>query len=286
MNIKPLYIAVPGHVCEAPCAYCLSRQYALYPGSCLDETSPHYTLCKQDFYNRMSFARDNGYNALFLIGDCKPQENRAFLERVAVVNSSLNRPYRIVELTTSGRGLNRDYLYFLRSVVGLTTIDLNIASFDDKQNQELAGMVEEDKASLGQLISYINGLRFNIHLHIFLSDYYDCYQDKPEQFFKDCKVTYGAHYISIHSIPPINNWLSTRRANPNVEKVLRDYVQKVGTPLDTVIKTPYNEIYSMDGLIVIAGSENTKNIIPEHSLIIQPNGRLYSWAGKKFSLIF
>ena len=45
----------------------------------------------------MAFARDDGCNAIFIVGDCEPQKNRAFLERITIINNMLPRPFRIVE---------------------------------------------------------------------------------------------------------------------------------------------------------------------------------------------
>lgn len=285
LNITPLYVIVPGKECELPCAHCLARKYKQETGSCLDETSSHYSICKQDFYNRMSFARDIGCNALFLIGDCEPQKNRVYLERIALVNNSLQRPYRILELTTSGRGLNKEYLYFLRSVVNITTIDLNIASFDDEQNQELAGMSEEDKIFLLPLTQLISDLRFNLHSHIFLSNYFDKYERKPEQFFRDCQTLYGADYLSIHSLPAVNGWLEDRRANPTILPELHEYVKARGKPMDSAIFMSYNKIYALDNMMVIVDTDPVDKIPPQ-SLVLHPDGRLYSQWQNSADLIF
>lgn len=286
LNIQPLYVLVPGQACEVPCAYCLTRQYTINAHSCLDENSPHYTMCKQDFYKRMAFARDIGYNALFLVGDCDPQDNRAFLERIASINNMLARPYRIMELTTSGRNLNREYLYFLRTVVGITTIDLNIASFNDKQNQELGGMSGSNAIELKPLIRSINELRFNLHLHVYMSDYFDRYKDDPEQFFNDCRSTYKADYVSIHAIGPVNSWLQTRRAKRETIESLSEYIANAGTEIGAAISTPYEKVYALGDLIAIADCPNIKNTIPANSLVLQTTGRLYNQWRDRANLIF
>ena len=284
-EIKPLYIHVPGQACATPCAYCMTRHYMLRPTSCLDEHSPHYTICKQDYYKRMAFARgDAGCNAIFIVGNCEPQKNRAFLERIAVVNNMLARPFRIIELTTTGRSLTRDYLYFLRSVVGVTTIDLNVASFNDALNQELAGMSKENKVELLPLTKTIKDLTFNLHLHIYLSKYFDIYKENPEQFFKDCEGKYGAQYLSCHGTPAPNEWLQSRKGDSQTKETLAKFVKEKGVFLTQF--PSYADVYTYNNLIILMDPLNIKSSTVSDSLILQTDGRLYTKWDEKTSLVF
>lgn len=285
INIKPLYIHVPGQACATPCAYCMTRSYTLRPSSCLDENSPRYVLCKQDFYKRMAFARDDGCNAIFIVGDCEPQKNRAFLERITIINNMLPRPFRIVELTTTGRNLTREYLYFLRSVIGVTTIDLNVAAFDDVMNQELAGMMSsETKVELLPLIHNIKDLTFNLHLHIFLSKYFEVYKDNPMQFFKDCEYKYNAQYISIHDTPAPNDWLKSRAGSLQMQENIKAYIKKHGAYKAEF--PSYADVYTLNNLIILMDPPIERQATKREGLIIQTNGRLYTQWDEKTSLVF
>lgn len=287
LTITPLYISVPGEKCKTACAYCASRRYPLDQHSCLDEESPRYSLCHQSYISRMAFARDDAKcNALFIVGDCAPQNNRAFLERIAIINKQLHRPYRIIELTTSGKGLNKEYLYFLRSIADITTIDLNVAAFDDVYNQELAGMTEGDKVELSSLVKNIRDFTFNLHMHVYLSTHFDVYQSNPKQFFEDCKNKYGAQYLSIHYAPPADEWLVNKQTNKETYRILLDYIRKNGVSLENRVRTPNKDVYSWKDMIVILHEPSTAPTTPPNSLILKPDGHLYKQWDNKSSLIF
>lgn len=285
ISIKPLYIHVPGQACATPCAYCMTRSYMLRPSSCLDENSPRYVLCKQDFYKRMAFARDVGCNAIFIVGDCEPQKNRAFLERITIINNMLARPFRIIELTTTGRNLTKEYLYFLRSVIGVTTIDLNVAAFDDTLNQELAGMINEDaKVELVPLTHMIKDLTFNLHLHVYLSKYFERYREDPTQFFKDCEGKYCAQYLSIHNTPAPNDWLKSKAGSSTMQENVENYIKSRGTFLAEF--PSYADVYALNNLIILMDPPNEKNATMLDGLILQTDGHLYSKWDEKTSLVF
>lgn len=198
----------------------------------------------------------------------------------------MHKPYRIIELTTSGKGLNKEYLYFLRSVADITTIDLNVAAFDDARNQELAGMTEADKIELLKLTHNIHDLTFNLHLHIYLSDYFDIYQSDPKQFFEDCKNQYHAQYLSIHYAPPVNEWLAERQTNKETYKNLIHFIGEHGVSLDQSIRAPNRDVYSWKDMIIILHQPNTIPTTPPNSLILRPDGHLYTQWDNKASLVF
>ena len=57
---------------------------------------------KADYAKRLTFARENGCNALTITGQCEPQQNKDFLRKIGLVNQGLKDPFPIVDIQTTG----------------------------------------------------------------------------------------------------------------------------------------------------------------------------------------
>ena len=133
MNIQSLSIVVPGG-CPNNCHYCVSKTHKKLKYK--DLISP--VLNSKDYnwhryIERMNFARDNDCNTLILTGEGEPLWNKEFLEAFGEMNKQLDKPFRWIEVQTSGVGLNDDMFHLLESI-GVSTISLSVSSLSTSIN--------------------------------------------------------------------------------------------------------------------------------------------------------
>jgi len=101
MNIQSLSICVPAKHCINDCEFCCSKMHG---GDYEDRFTPLATTMSyiEDMRKRLQYARDNGCNTLMLTGNNEPQQNKAFLRILGLVNKSLPNPFLNIEMQTSG----------------------------------------------------------------------------------------------------------------------------------------------------------------------------------------
>jgi len=74
---------------------------------------------------------------MIITGDIDPQQNRPFLTKLGEFMHAMEKPFRNIEMQTSGVMLDDSYLRFLRNHVGVTTVALSLDSFDDCINYNI-----------------------------------------------------------------------------------------------------------------------------------------------------
>lgn len=137
MKIQSLSVVVPNNKCINNCKFCVSKMHANDVKDQLNENLPFFDLYMNDYIKRLEFARDNGCNTVMLTGNSEPQQNRKFLSYFGMFMKMMNRPFRWVEMQTTGVLLDDPYLRFLRNHVGvnLTRCEQEIPiSISDRTN--------------------------------------------------------------------------------------------------------------------------------------------------------
>lgn len=105
----------------------------------MDIDNIQYTQEYVDYYNRLQFARDNGCNVVVLTGTGEPIQNEKFIDFFSEVNSTLDTPFKSVEMQTTGVLLTDEKLAHLRKI-GITTISFSISNiFDNNRNLKIIG---------------------------------------------------------------------------------------------------------------------------------------------------
>jgi len=93
-----------------------------------------------DYYDRISYARDNGTNTLILNRTDEPLQNKPFLEQLFNLNKKLQPPFRNIELQTTGVFLTYENLAWLK-LNGIKTISLSVSDiFSDANNMKIIGV--------------------------------------------------------------------------------------------------------------------------------------------------
>ncbi len=102
MKIQSLSIVVPTNKCINNCKFCCAHMEKENYKNQMDENLPFYDLYQEDYLNRLEFARDNGCNTVMLTGNGEPQQNRSFLQKFGTLNKMLEKPFRNIEMQTTG----------------------------------------------------------------------------------------------------------------------------------------------------------------------------------------
>lgn len=304
MKIQSLSVCVPGKNCINACKFCVSRMHNNdYPSTSIATLDETYRD-KKDYINRLEFARDNGCNTVMLTGCCEPQQNRLFLEWFAKVNQSLEKPFRWIEMQTTGVLLNDEYLTFLRNIVGVSTISISLSSFNDNENASICQMRTD--VNIRALCKMIKDHGFNLRISVNLNSVFndiaskDMFKILSEELNAD-QVTFRVLY-SDSTESPEGIWIHNHEYSRNRLYYLVEYIKKNGTKLE---KLSYGQQkYSVDGMCIVIdddcmskGESNTDVNLENSShddmtddnykyLILRPNGHLYSRWDDRASLIF
>lgn len=292
MNIQSLSIVVPNRGCINNCRFCVSRMHCEDIPFNIDINNSDFETYQQDYIKRLAFARDNGCNTVMLTGSSEPQQNKQFLQYFSEMNSGLEKPFRWIEMQTTGVLLDDGYLNFLRKSVGVSTISVSITSYDDVVNRDYVRMPDKCAVDLKELCKKIKAFGFNLRLSVNMTDYFNKYDGNATGFFEDAKTLFEPDQMTIRLLYKTNdgseqsNWVSEHACNEKVSNEIVDNVRKNAIQLE---RLPYGRIkYSYMGMSLVVDDDcMSKTAVEDYKyLILQPNCRLYSRWDDTASLIF
>jgi sulfatase maturation enzyme AslB (radical SAM superfamily) len=248
-------------------------------------------LYKKDYFNRLAFARDNGCNSLMFTGNGEPLMNKRFMEEVADLNETLDKPFRILELQTSGVTLDEETLRWLRNTVKVSTISLSLSSiFSDDVNQGYNQTPDKLKVDIERLCAEIKRYDFNLRLSLNMTDEYS--HVSMESIFERAK-TLGADQVTFRRFYLSGNyteqdfWIQDHQMLESQWIELNRYIKGRGRKLE---RLPFGAMrYSVNELSVVVdddcmSAEGGKDEI--NYLILRPNCKLYTQWDDKGSLLF
>lgn len=289
MKIQSCSIVVPNKECINSCKFCVACMLEENYENMIDDNL-YWDLYEKDFINRLEFARENGCNTVMLTGNSEPQQNKTFLKMFGRLNKDLNKPFRIIEMQTTGVLLDNDYLYFLRHYVGVTTISLSISSFDNDINREINQTPEKLKVYIEDLCKRIKKYRFNLRISINLTNCFDSYSAKEVLDFcknelKADQITFRVLYKSGKETKQ-DKWIEKNKAKDKTVKRLKKYVENNG---EKIQKLEFGLIkYSVNEMSIVIDDDCMSQEVKENLkyVILRPNCKLYSRWEDKGSLIF
>lgn len=289
MEIQSLSVVVPGMKCINRCEFCVACMHTQPYKNQLDSNLPFYDLYEMDYLKRLEFARDNGCNTVMLTGDCEPQQNRAFLEKFGSLNARLARPFRWIEMQTTGTLLDDGYLRFLRNHVGVSTISVSLASLNSEINAKICNM--RKPVDIEWLCSEIKRYDFNLRLSINLTREIEA-QYTVEELFRHCREDLHADQITFRVLyqsgndTPQDKWIDENVATPAYVDAIRHYIEEYGILLGTLeFGAKKYSVHNMSTIIdEDCMSQEAKSTYKY--LILRPNCKLYSRWEDPASLIF
>lgn len=285
MKIQSLSVVVPGKGCINDCQCCVSKMNAddkSYKNQ-LEENLAFYDLYLNDYIKRLEFCRDNGCNTLMLTGNTEPQQNRRFLVDFGIMMRLMERPFRNIEIQTTGVLIDNPMLRFLRNHVGVNTIALSLFSFDNEENQECRGSAL--KLDITEFCKQVKLYDFNLRLCINMTKYF-----QGIEVFEVAKE-FGADQVTLRKLydagdgSPQSKWVKENRLGQS------DYTQMAYwlTGMPILRKLEYGQAaQSVMGMSVVLDNDcmAKDNSDDFKYLIIRPNGKLYSSWDDPASLIF
>lgn len=287
MKIQSLSIVVPNRACINDCKFCVSKMHNDDYKNQLDHNLPFYDLYLKDYLKRLEFARDNGCNTVMLTGNSEPQQNRHFLMTFGLLNQILEKPFRNIEMQTTGTLIDRNYLRFLRNHVGVNVISLSVSSFDNDENASIIGM--KNPIDLAKLCSDIKTYDFTLRLSLNLTNAFDKYSARKifqtlTQLGAD-QVTFRVMYISNLDTEQ-DKWLKEHAVRASLIDEIRDYIATNGRFLNVLEfgakRYSVNEISTVldDDCMSTKAKEEIKY------LILREDCKLYTKWDDKGSLLF
>jgi len=294
LKIQSLSVVVPNKKCINNCRFCVSRMHESPYKNMMDENLPFFDLYQRDYIKRLEFARDNGCNTVMLTGNSEPQQNRSFLQAFGTMNNNLSKPFRWIEMQTTGVLLDESYLRFLRNHVGVSTISVSLSAFDDDINAEYNGTLPQLKVNLRKLCALIKKYDFNLRLSVNMTDYFT--GRSPEEILTYARqelladqVTFRVLYTStddVNAQTPQDKWILEHGASPETLDAIKKYVTEKGRALEIL---EFGAVkYSVMGMSTVI-DDDCMSTVPKESLkyvILQPNCKLYSKWDDPASLIF
>jgi hypothetical protein len=249
--------------------------------------------------NALEFARDNGCNTCMLTGNNEPQQDLNFLKVFALVNKSLRKPFRNIEMQTSGALMSDEMLSFLKDFVGVTTIAVSVACLDDAETN--LSMVRSCDKSLDirTLCGRIKAHGFNLRVCLNMNDHMisegGSVDYKVNRIFELCselcadQITVRKLWQSDESGEEEKLWI-TRNVTFSTSDVIKEInsrIKKNGKFLD-VLEYGASR-YDYKGFSVVTDLDSMAQEAHKESikyLIFRPDGHLYSKWDTKASLIF
>lgn len=290
MKIQSLSVVVPSVKCINHCEFCVACMRPEPYLNQLDYNKPFYDLYQKDYIKRLEFARDNGCNTVMLTGNCEPQQNRAFLEMFGTLNNSLDKPFRWIEMQTTGTLLNDQYLRFLRNHVGVSTISVSLASFNNKINAAICNMVQA--VDILALCKDIKRYDFNLRLSINLTKEIESNWPDIKKLMDYCRNTLGADQVTFRVLyssglgTSQDRWIAENGASKEYIEKIHNYIANNGTILG---KLDFGAIkYSVHNMSTVLDDDCMSQVAKEEYkyLILRPNCKLYSRWEDPASLIF
>lgn len=288
MKIQSLSVVVPTNRCINNCKFCVSQMRdETYPNQ-IDHNKPFYDLYQKDYIKRLAFARDNGCNTVMLTGNGEPQQNRAFLETFGTLNSMMERPFRWIEMQTTGTLLDDGYLRFLRNHVGVSTISLSLNSFSNEENAATCQM--KVPVDIEHLCHEIKRYDFNLRLSVNMTKSFEALSpDALAAYAKDelkaDQITFRVLYTSGLDTAQ-DKWIFEHAASKEYVQSIRSYIESAGIPLG-ILEFGATK-YSVNGMSTVLDDDcMAQEVKDEYKyLILRPNCKLYSRWDDPASLIF
>lgn len=278
-KIQSLSIVVPCKNCMNKCKFCVARTEVDEYDNFITGRNLYFDLYYKQYKERMEYARDNGCNSVMLTGNCEPQQNYEFLKLFGIMNQSLEKPFRNVEMQTTGALLNDDYLYFLRHHVGVNTISLSLSSFDMDMNNEIISPPKP--IDVINLVKRIKKYQFILRISVNLSSKL-ALTGSLDSLFATLKEEYLADQVTFRVLydggtdKPEDVWVRENKLPESYVNELNDYIEENGNFLE---KLEYGaRRYSVNGMSTVLDNDCMSVEAGEvlKYMILRPDARLYT----------
>ena len=299
MKIQSLSIVVPTKKCINNCPFCVSKTH-----ECNYENMISNPLFKEDYIERLEYARDLGTNIVILTGTGEALQNKKFLNDFAYFNKLLKKPFYNIELQTTGVLLDNNTLNWLRNIIRVKTISLSVSNlFNNENNLEIINVHDKLKFDLVELSKKIKSYGFNLRISLNVLDNIDSELNigNSEHNIYDFKKLFKIlNDMDVDQVTFRKMWTSNN--NTIIDNWIKSYTKKTDYFLNELLlylkknahflsKLPFGASqYSLNEISVVIDNDcmNDKTPYKEELkyLILRENAKLYSKWNDKGSLIF
>jgi sulfatase maturation enzyme AslB (radical SAM superfamily) len=299
MKIQSLSIVVPTRKCINNCPFCVSKTHESDYDNMISDP-----LFKEDYIERLEYARDLGTNTIILTGTGEALQNKKFMNDFAYFNKLLKKPFYNIELQTTGVLLDDETLKWLRNIIRVKTISLSVSNlFNNESNLDIINVHDKLKFDLAELSKKIKSYGFNLRISLNILDNIDSELnigdgDHNVYDFKRLfetlsdmdadQVTFRKMWTS-NNDTIIDNWIKsyTEKTDIFLSKLML-YLKKNGRFLS---KLPFGALqYSLNEISAVIDDDCMDDKTPDKEelkyLILRENAKLYSKWDDKGSLIF
>ena len=299
MNVQSMSICVPAIKCFNNCAYCCSKMHGGDYENMYGQIEEFHNYAKA-LRNALEFARDNGCNTVMLTGNNEPQQDVNFLKIFALVNQTISKPFRSIEMQTSGALVDEKMLRFFKETVGITTIAVSTSCINDKKmNLDMVRSCDKN-LDLNQLYHQIKDMGFNLRVCLNMNDHIvsldgASVEEKIDTIFNICtdvkadQITFRKLWSSDETGAEEKKWIDENVTSVTDKLVdcMKTRVISDGTFLGK-LEFGANQ-YDYKGFSIVVDEDSMAqdgtNAAIKY-LIFRPDGHLYSRWDTKASLIF
>jgi molybdenum cofactor biosynthesis enzyme MoaA len=284
MEIQSLSIVVPAS-CPNNCPFCVSH---MNKENRVFKNKSHEKSFWKMYERRMAFARDNGCNTMIITSTGEATQNPEFVKKVLEINSKLDKPFRWIELQTSGVGLIEMFDKYPEIVTEISTVSLSVVDiFNNISNTSIMRMPEY--LHVNDMIEYLKDNNFTVRISLNMTKI--LHETTPEYIMKRLKnlnvdqITFRVLYKSPYPSKE-NDWIDVNTISKEFIEKLNDFIKTNGRRLE---RLPFGAVkYSIDGISTVLDDDcmATEDKEAIRYLILRTDAKLYSKWDDKGSLIF
>ena len=272
MKIQTFSVVVGGKKCNATCPYCVSKMTG-DDGICEE-------INFRNFRKACQFAGNSGVTTVLLTGKGEPT---LYPDLITKYLEEILHHFPFVELQTNGIALPEldEYLKVWYDL-GLTTISLSCAHWEDAKNKEILG---NNYDSLEKYIKICHKNKLSVRVSCVMVDNYICTVESVSEFAIRCK-DWDVEQFTVRpvSMPAENdnrevaNWVRNNWIYPCTQTKIDDYFDNNAVLL---LKLAHGaKVYDYEGQNISINNCLTENTNPDdiRQLIFFPDGHLrFSW---------
>ena len=298
MKVQSLSIVVPTRKCINNCPFCVSKTHESDYDNMISDP-----LFKEDYIERLEYARDLGTNTIILTGTGEALQNKKFLNDFAFFNKSLKKPFYNIELQTTGVLLDDETLEWLRHIIRVKTISLSVSDlFNNESNLDIINVHDKLKFNLVELSKKIKSHGFNLRISLNILDNIEGELDfgNNENRYDFRRLFETLKDMNVDQVTFRKMWRS--KFNTDIDNWIKAYTEKTDiflTKLGKYLKTngrflsklPFGALqYSLNEISAVIDDDCMDDKDPNKEelkyLILRENAKLYSKWDDKGSLIF
>mgnify|MGYP003604645666 CR=1 FL=1 len=298
MKIQSLSILVPAP-CTNRCPFCVSRMNTNIQINCLPKSHIYDFLERGEikeysnikaWMERLEYVSNLDVHSLMLTSTGEAMLNLDFIRFFGKINRKLNKPFKFIELQTSGININDNTIPVLMKS-GVKTISLSVSSLDSRENRECNNPDERRHVvNIDEVCDSIKSNGMNLRMSINLNKMVE-EMSFPEIFHR--LVELGANQVIFRKLyssgnPELeqNKWIKENTVSDNYLTKLSNYITTRGVIIDkNFLGIPR---YGINGISTVLDEDCMNQQVADNYryLILKPDCHLYTKWQEPASLLF